>query len=107
MINHTVFFAFRSGVTDEQKRTLLAEYPTFPKQFPTMRNFTLGSNISQRDQTFEYAFNVQFDTEEDLKAYLNSDAHEEHVTQRFKPLISQRAIVSYSVSPGAVTDLDV
>ena len=48
---------------------------------------------------------LEFDSEAELKAYLNSREHEEHVTQRFRPLIASRAIVSYEVAHGAVTDL--
>ena len=70
-----------------------------------MRNFTIGRNISERDGTFEYAFSVEFGNETELKNYLNSPEHEEHVVERFRPLISARAIVSYEVAEGAVTDL--
>jgi hypothetical protein len=95
MIRHTVFFRFRDDAPEPRKRDLLAEYQTFPKMFPAMRNFTIGRNISTRDQTFEYAFSVEFDSEADLKDYLASHAHEEHVVERFRPIVSARAIVSY------------
>lgn len=95
MIRHTVFFRFRDDAPEQRKRDLLAEYRRFPQMFPTMRNFTIGRNISTRDQTFEYAFSVEFDREADLKDYLASHAHEEHVVERFRPIVSARAIVSY------------
>lgn len=105
MIRHSVLFSFKPTAPKEAVEALLREYPEFPKQHPKMRNFTLGKNISQRDQTFEYAFNVDFDNEQDLKDYLNSREHEEHVTERFRPLIAARAIVSYEVADGKVTNL--
>ena len=95
MIKHTVFFRFREDAPERQKQDLLAEYARFPNIFPTMRNFSIGRNTSERDQTFEYAFSVEFASEEALKSYLASAAHEEHVVQRFRPIVSARAIVSY------------
>lgn len=100
-----VLFAFKPDVSVERREELLREYTTFPKLHPAMRNFTIGRNISTRDRTFEYAFSVEFETETELTAYLNSREHEEHVVERFRPLISERAIVSYAVSNGTVTDL--
>ena len=105
MIRHTVFFSFRLEAPKEARDALLREYVTFPSIHKKMRNFTLGKNISQRDQTFQYAFNVDFENDEDLKEYLNSREHEEHVVERFRPVISVRAIVSYEVASGAMTNL--
>lgn len=105
LIRHMVLFAFKPDVSAERREVLLREYTTFPRLHPAMRDFTIGRNISERDQTFEYAFSVTFETETELKAYLNSREHEEHVVERFRPLISARAIVSYQVAEGDVTDL--
>lgn len=107
MIRHTVFFRFKPEVPAEARQKLLKEYTTFPAQFPAMRNFTLGENRSERDDTFEYAFSVEFDSEDELKQYLNSREHEEHVVERFRPLIAQRAIVSYEVAPDRITTLEL
>jgi hypothetical protein len=105
MIKHMVLFRFRPEVEADRRDALLREYVTFPQIHAKMRNLTLGKNISRRDSTFEYAFTVEFDSEADLRDYLDSPEHEEHVVQRFRPLIESRAIVSYEVRPGAVTDL--
>lgn len=105
MIRHMVFFSFKPDADPAKREALLREYAAFPSVHPAMRNFTLGRNISERDRTFEYAFTVEFESEADLKAYLNSREHEEHVALRFRPLIAARAIVSYEVADGALTDL--
>ena len=107
MIRHTLFFTFKEETAEADRMALLAEYVTFPDQFPKMRNFTLGRNVSERDATFQYAFSMDFDNEADLKEYLNSEAHHEHVIERFRPRISIRAIVSYEYEPGQVTTLKV
>jgi len=97
MIKHVVAFRFKEGVSDERRHKLLEEYNGFPIKFPEMRNFSIGKNISQRDNTFEYAFSVEFDDEAALKRYLSSAEHEDHVVNRFRPVIHARAIVSYEV----------
>lgn len=97
MIKHTVMFRFRSDLDDETRNSLIAEYRSFPKVFSSMRNFSFGKNISERDDTFEYAFSVEFESEAALKAYLSSKEHEEHVVRRFRPAIQARAIVSYEI----------
>ena len=105
MIKHIVLFSFRPEIAQKAREQLLREYTTFPKLHPAMKNFTLGRNISERDQTFEYAFTVEFETEAELKAYLNSAEHEEHVVERFRPVIAARAVASYEVADGAITNL--
>jgi hypothetical protein len=95
MIKHTLFFRFKPEATQAQRDALLAEYVDFPKQFPWMKNFSIGRNISERDDTFDYAFSIEFDSQADLDRYLRSNEHEEHVVQRFRPIVEQRAIVSF------------
>jgi hypothetical protein len=95
MIKHTLFFRFKAEATPEQRNALLAEYADFPKQFPWMKNFSIGRNISERDSTFDYAFSIEFDSQADLDRYLHSKEHEEHVVERFRPLVEYRAIVSF------------
>ncbi len=95
MIRHFVAFRFKPDAPEDRKTALLAEYGTFPSRYPSMRNFQFGPNISERDDRFEYGFTVEFETEAALKAYLNSPSHEEHVSLRFRPLIAERAIVSF------------
>lgn len=101
MIRHIVVFSFKPDAPEHLKQALLDEYSTFPSHYPAMRNFQAGHNISERDGTFEYGFTVEFETVGELKSYLNSPSHEEHVSERFRPLIARRAIVSFEVGPAA------
>lgn len=97
MIKHIVMFRFRSDLDDGTRAALIEEYKSFPKTFPSMRNFSFGTNKSERDNTFEYAFSVEFENKSALKAYLSSKEHEEHVVERFRPALQSRAIVSYEI----------
>ena len=107
MIKHLLMFRFRSDAPEPARAALLREYRDFPKTFPWMRNFTLGRNASKRDQTFDYAFSIDFDSQADLDRYLSSKEHEEHVVLRFRPLVEARAIASYEVPDDSVTALDL
>lgn len=95
MIRHMVVFTFKPDAAPEKTAALLKEYESFPSVHPGMKNFSVGRNISERDQSFQWGFSVDFESEADLKAYLNSALHEEHVVERFRPIVEQRAIVSY------------
>lgn len=97
MIRHMVAFSFKPDAPEPLKAALLAEYASFPSHYPAMRNFQAGHNISERDTSFEYGFTVEFETAAELKAYLNSASHEEHVTERFRSLVARRMIVSFEV----------
>jgi len=43
---------------------------------------------------------VEFDSNDDLIAYLHSDAHETFVQQTWRPVIAQQAITSTSTPSG-------
>ena len=95
MIKHIVAFRFKAEVSVEEKYAVLEELNEFPKRWPAMRRWSLGRNISKRDNTFTHAFVVEFETEQDLLDYLNSDEHERYVRERWRLVIEQRAILSY------------
>lgn len=100
MIRHIVTFTFAPDVPEAGRRSLLDELETFPDRFPAMRGWSLGRNVSQRDDTYEWAFVVDFADEASLLAYLNSEPHETFVAERWRPVVARRAITTYAV-PGA------
>ncbi|EKF18555.1 MULTISPECIES: Dabb family protein [Nitratireductor] len=100
MIKHIVMFRFRREVTADQKRALLMEYPDFPDLHPQMKAFDIGRNRSRRDSWFDYAFVIELKSWDDLDRYLEGAEHEDHVVSRFRPLIEDRAIVSFEYTPG-------
>lgn len=95
MIKHWVAFRFKDEVPDDVVAAVVAETETFPSIYPAMRNFTSGRNISTRDTKFTHAFTIEFDSQDDLLAYLHSDTHEKFVIERWRPIIDSQAIVSY------------
>lgn len=95
MIRHTLMFAFKDEVTEFDREAVLAELATFPTVYPQMRNWSLGENLSSRDRRFTHGMAVDFDDEQALLAYLNSDSHEAFVREKWRPVIADQAIVAY------------
>lgn len=94
-IKHMLLWRFLPEVSQATKAALIEELNTLPSHFPQMHNWTLGTNISERDDTFTHAFSVDFDSADELNAYLRSARHEEFVSERWRQHIAQRAIVSF------------
>src|SRR5882757_601903 len=95
MIKHSLSFRFQDDVPDDVRASVLASLATLPDRYPAMRNWSMGENISTRDSTFTHCMTVEFDSNDDLIAYLHSDAHETFVQQTWRPVIAQQAITSY------------
>ena len=98
MIKHMVLFRFKPETPAEIQDALLQSMRELPTHFPAMKRFGLGVNVSERDQKYSHAMTIEFDTMEELKAYLNSDYHEGSTAKRFRPVIQERAIVSYELA---------
>lgn len=94
MIRHVVAFRFKDSVSPEQAEAILHELSTFPDHYPQMRNWSLGDNVSTRDQSMTHAFMVEFDDEAALRAYLSSDTHEGFVTDVWRPAIERQTIAT-------------
>ena len=95
MIEHLVVFRFRDDADPAARNQLLEELRALPNRYPTMIDFRLGENASTRDDRYTHAFTVHFATMDLLDEYLTSAAHEAFVVGRFRPLVAERAIVSF------------
>jgi 2,3-dihydroxy-p-cumate/2,3-dihydroxybenzoate 3,4-dioxygenase len=97
MIKHIVAFRFKNDVPRSLREEIISELNQFPQRFPAMRRWTMGANISRRDDRFSHAFVVEFDSEQELTDYLDTAEHEEFLVNRFRPYIEERMIVTYEV----------
>ena len=95
MIEHLVAFRFRGDADAAARVALLDELRELPAQYPAMIDFRLGENVSNRDDRFSHAFTVRFASIELLDAYLGSAQHEALVADRFRPVVEERAIVTF------------
>ncbi|PZT97929.1 MAG: hypothetical protein DI630_20710 [Gordonia sp. (in: high G+C Gram-positive bacteria)] len=94
MIKHFVAFSFRPEVSDPHRERIIAQLNSFPEQYPTMRNWMLAPNISNRDTTMSHAFIVEFASRADLDAYLTGAPHETFVREVWRPVIETQTIVT-------------
>ena len=97
MIRHMLLFELRKDIAPEKAEQILAALREFPAKFPAMRRFSLGRNISRRDDTFSYAMTLEFDSLKDLESYLGSEYHERFVDVVFRPNVQRRAIATLEV----------
>lgn len=97
MIRHLVAWNFDDGVDAATRAAICAELDELPTHFPAMRDWTRGDNISRRDRTYAHCFVVDFASEDELVAYLDSERHERFVAERWRPHVSDRAIISFEV----------
>ncbi|MFG1920900.1 Dabb family protein [Cryptosporangium sp. NPDC048952] len=98
MIRHVVAFKFKPETPAETVAAVLAEVESFPSKYPQMRSFVLGPNISLRDTRMSHVFTIEFDDEDDLKSYLNSETHETFVRETWRPVIDSQTIVTLAAS---------
>ncbi|MFS3127923.1 Dabb family protein [Nocardioides sp. Bht2] len=99
MIRHTLLFAFKGDVSETAREAILAELKTFPDVYPQMQNWSLGTNVSSRDQRLSHGMSIDFEDEEALLSYLNSDTHEQFVREKWRPVIAEQSIVAYEYTP--------
>jgi 2,3-dihydroxy-p-cumate/2,3-dihydroxybenzoate 3,4-dioxygenase len=95
VIEHLVAFRFRPEVHGAARAQLIDALRALPARFHQMIEFRIGVNVSDRDDRFTHAFTVRFGSLEDLNDYLHSEAHERFVAEEFRPVIAERAIVSF------------
>ena len=96
MIKHMVLFRFRPDAREDTQSAVLDGLKKLPQSFPYMKRFGIGCNISKRDNRFTHVMTIEFDTQQELELYLNSEHHEEFVRDVFRSAIEERAIASYS-----------
>jgi hypothetical protein len=94
MIRHMLLFSFKPAAGAEERQAMLDDLAALPTRYPKMQGMQIGPNISRRDDTFSHGMTFSFEDEADLYAYLDSAYHEQFVQERFRPLISGRAIVT-------------
>jgi hypothetical protein len=96
MIRQIVVFSFAEVASPAQRQRVLDGLNRFPAIFPQIRGWTLGRNVSKRDDRYQYGFVAEFENEETLAAYLAHPHHDSFVREEFWPAIAHRSIVTLS-----------
>jgi Stress responsive A/B Barrel Domain len=97
MIRHILLFSLKESVPKDVQQDMLNDLAAFPERFPEIQSWQMGANVSNRDSVYEYGVTMTFEHQEALMVYLSSEEHERFVSERFRPIISARAIVTFEV----------
>lgn len=96
MIKHVVAFTLKE-MTADQEAALLAAFNGLVGVIPELKSFSMGRNVSDRDQTFTHCLVSEMEDMEAVRRYLVHPAHERAVEEHLKPVMISRAIVDYEV----------
>lgn len=90
MIAHVVLFSPRPDLTADARQDLAAAFETALRNIPSIRRAHVGRRVTHGRPyeqlmavDYEYAAVLEFDSLDDLKAYLNHPAHEQLATRFF------------------------
>ncbi len=83
MISHIVLFRPRATLTSDQRAALIESLRAAVSGIPSIKRTTIGTRIllnrpgyeTQMAEHFEYSAILEFDSEADLRAYLDHPAH--------------------------------
>jgi hypothetical protein len=83
VISHVVLFRPRAILTREERAALIDSLKTAVTGIPTIKRTTIGKRIllnrpgyeTQMAEHFEYSAVLEFDSEADLRVYLDDPAH--------------------------------
>lgn len=94
MIKHVVAFKME-GQTPAQAQAMLAACRGLLAQIPELKSFSMGTNISPRDQSHTHCLVSEFDDMEAVMRYVAHPAHVEVLNTHIAPYATSRMIVDY------------
>ena len=85
MISHVVLFRPRPSLTTDQRQTLVTALRRAVEDIPQIKRAMIGKRLmlnrpgyeTQMAEHYEYSAILEFDSEADLRAYLDHPAHSE------------------------------
>jgi hypothetical protein len=113
MVSHIVLFRPRPSLTADERRTLIAALRDAVEGIPQIKRATIGRRLllnrpgyeTQMAEHFEYSAILEFDSESDLRAYLDHPSHADLGRRLFS---SAEAVLAYDfncVEPERIEDL--
>ena len=96
MIQHVVAFKL-SEMPPAQEAALLAAFNGLMGVIPELKAFSMGRNVSDRDQTYTHCLVSVMDDMAAVGRYLKHPAHEAAIEQHLKPVMEARAVMDYEI----------
>ena len=104
-LKHAVFFKFKEGTPDEEVNAVEDGLAALPAKIDTIKAFEWGKNNSpeKHDQGFTHCFMFTFDSEVELKEYLD---HPEHtaVVKILRPMLEKARVLDFFAEEVPVKD---
>jgi hypothetical protein len=83
VISHVVLFRPKASLSADERRALIGSLERAVSGIPSIKRTTIGKRIllnragyeTQMAEHYEYSAIIEFDTEADLRAYLDHPAH--------------------------------
>ena len=98
IISHIVIFWLKKNVNETQKQTIIANADVL-NTIPGLQSFHIGKMIpSERDvvdKSYDFAFNMTFNSQKDLDAYISHSIHQEFVRINIEPNIKQIKVYDF------------
>jgi len=94
-LKHIVMFRFE-GMSAEQEAAMLAGLGGLMGTIPELKSFSMGRNVSPRDDQFTHCLVTEFDDLDACMRYVADPRHEAAVNEHVKPYMKARAIVDYA-----------
>lgn len=94
MLKHVVLFRLE-GQSAEQEAAMLAACGGLLGVIPELKSFSMGRNVSPRDDQFTHSLVTDFEDLDACMRYVNDPRHVEVVEAHIKPYMKARAIVDY------------
>lgn len=110
MISHVVLFRPRATLTPEERAALIESLESAVTGISTIKRTTIGRRIllnrpgyeTQMAEHFEYSAILEFDSEADLRAYLDDPAHHNLGGLLF---VAAEAVLAYDFVSTSFTEL--
>ena len=95
MLDHIVLLKFKEDTTEEAIKDLENGLLNLHKDIPEIISLTTGENFSDRGQGFQRGLVVRLKNKADLEVYSKHPSHQELVTTKIKPAISDIIAIDY------------
>lgn len=95
MFRHSVLFAWKQDVTEEQIAEAMDHIASLPTLMPTVRAFAAGPDAGVNTDNYDFAVIVDFDDAAGYLAYRDDPRHRDIVAKYISPITAERAAVQY------------
>ena len=110
MISHVVLFRPRPSLTADQRQTLVNALQRAVEGIPQIKRATIGKRLllnrpgyeKQMAEHYEYSAILEFDSETDLRSYLDHPAHADQGRRLFT---AAEAVLAYDFIATDLSDL--